>query len=1578
MEKRGMGVKSFGILLAISIATSLIAPLTLVAAKPVGVHTDFPSPAVGLIWGTNLTLENTIYVARSWFGEGAADSSPQAPAPPDGYLVDIMVGGTAYSKYTIASLGQTAPGGGKEDNWYLRFRLFGDSASSTATISSVIENVDNLFVPQDYSVVLDNSAQGIFANLRKENGYITGLDLGSKYATLYVDNAVNITSVTTGDPTTGNAGDPLTLSVTVKNTGRYTDTYSVSANAGSVSTGALAAGSSATKSVPATYPAGTQGILVTAAGSYAKDEDNSLVLAPVVRGVLVVITPLAQENENGGTLTYTVTVTNTGNVTDNFDLTYNDNAGWNPSVSPTVLTGIAPGGFGTATLSVTIPKDAIGCTWDNIWVQATSKANENIWDNKSCLAHVGVVRGANVSISPGYKSGPNGATLTYTATVNNTGTVPDNYSLTVTDNAGWSPSVLPTTLNLSAGSSGDATLSVTVPDNEANFAKDNITVTATSQVNAAVNNSSSCTAQVTIIRGVSVSISPTSQSGENGAPLTYTVTVTNTGNVSDNYTLENTDTLGWVKSLSTTSVGPISPSAFDSTTTLSVTIPENAIGGATDTITVKATGTGVSGSGSCTAQVTILEPTLRLVAGWNLIGFPLENENATPNNIFSGLNYTMYIWQGPYGPYNEPNNNQPVNDNIGYWIKLDVDDNVTVHGIRPDNRMIYLVAGWNLVHFPLTNENTTPNKLFAGTTFTMYYWDAPLGPYIEPNKDQSVKLGVGYWVYVDRDYITAIGNVVLPIRGVSVSISPSYENGPNGTTLNYTVTVVNTGRVSDNYSLVVSDNASPSWGPTVFPTSLNVSAGSNGTATLRVTVPSNAIVGKSDTVTVKATSKTNHTVNASDSCTAQVIVIRGVSVSISPGSQSGPNGTTLNYTVTVNNTSTVLDNYSLTVADNAGWSPSVLPATLNLSAGSSGNATLSVTVPDNAINFSEDNITVTATSQTDNTVTAENSCIAQVTTFRDVSVSISPTPQSGLNGTTLTYTVTVTNTGNITDNYSLTVTDTAGWSPSVLPITLNLSAGDSGDATLSVTVPSNAIVDTSDTITVEATSNTDNTVSGSDSCTAQATAPALPPAAGVTISISPSSQRGTPGATLTYTATVNNTGTVPDNYSLTVTDNAGWSPSISPTSLSVSPSSSKNATLSVTIPDNAFVSSEDNITVTAVSQGNGTIKDNDSCVVLATSSKVRVSILPAENSAILGGTMTFTVTVTNTGDNADNYVLHASDNLGWDLSLAENSLENVAPGRTRTTALTVAIPENAAPDTRDKITITATSRENENVTDNATCIARSIAITRGVSVSISPAEVDGMPGDRLSFTIKVTNTGNIIYNYDLTVSDNAGWNPSISENTIEISARENRSVTLGVAIPENAMPETMDKITVTVTSRENAAVSNSATCLARALILRRVEVTISPGYRNGPPGAMLNHTVRVTNTGRAADNYMLVVSGTTGWRTSIVPDSLALEPGESGEATLTITVPSGSNGSSMIFYVWAISSVDRAVRANATCRALALVIGEGVELSMPWSWIQIIIIAAMIVVVVSTVGYLTRRRGRGRRRSILRKVSAGL
>jgi hypothetical protein len=274
-----------------------------------------------------------------------------------------------------------------------------------------------------------------------------------------------------------------------------------------------------------------------------------------------------------------------------------------------------------------------------------------------------------------------------------------------------------------------------------------------------------------IVRGVEVVITPPSQENDNGGTLAYTVTVKNTGNVSDTYTLENTDNAGWTKSLSNTSVGPLSPNASDNTTTLRVTIPEDADNGTEDNITVTATSqenAQVSDNASCIAHAgfTAEEFSLHLVAGWNLVGFPVTNADMTPNKLLAGTTYTMYYWDAPGGPYNEPpNKDLPVEDNRGYWVKENRDKTITYSGIRSSDtpgggvKTMYFVAGWNLVCFPWTSANTTPNNLFAGTTFVMYYWDAPGGPYNEPpNKDLPVEDNRGYWVKENQNI-----SVTIPI-----------------------------------------------------------------------------------------------------------------------------------------------------------------------------------------------------------------------------------------------------------------------------------------------------------------------------------------------------------------------------------------------------------------------------------------------------------------------------------------------------------------------------------------------------------------------------------------------------------------------------------------------------------------------------------------------------------------------------------------------------------------------------------------------------------------------------------------------
>jgi len=105
-------------------------------------------------------------------------------------------------------------------------------------------------------------------------------------------------------------------------------------------------------------------------------------------GVEVSISPTYQGGVIGATLTYTVTVTNTGSVDENYTLTISDNENWWPTLSENLLENVPPGENRVIFLSVTIPSGEV-CTLDNITVTATSTADNSIMGSDDSIAHRG-------------------------------------------------------------------------------------------------------------------------------------------------------------------------------------------------------------------------------------------------------------------------------------------------------------------------------------------------------------------------------------------------------------------------------------------------------------------------------------------------------------------------------------------------------------------------------------------------------------------------------------------------------------------------------------------------------------------------------------------------------------------------------------------------------------------------------------------------------------------------------------------------------------------------------------------------------------------------------------------------------------------------------------------------------------------------------------------------------------------------------------------------------------------------------------------------------------------------------------
>jgi len=104
--------------------------------------------------------------------------------------------------------------------------------------------------------------------------------------------------------------------------------------------------------------------------------------------------------------------------------------------------------------------------------------------------------------------------------------------------------------------------------------------------------------------------------------------------------------------------------------------------------------------------------------------------------------------------------------------------------------------------------------------------------------------------------------------------------------------------------------------------------------------------------------------------------------------------------------------------------------------------------------------------------------------------------------------------------------------------------------------------------------------------------------------------------------------------------------------------------------------------------------------------EVDVSIKPWIQDSSPGGTLTYTVIVTNEGSETDSYNLSVAGTQDWGPVIGQNIFTNVQYGESKTTTLTITIPSDASPGTKDTITVTATSQTDPSVSDSYDSIAR--------------------------------------------------------------------------------------------------------------------------------------------------------------------------------------------------------------------------------------------------------------------------------
>jgi len=363
------------------------------------------------------------------------------------------------------------------------------------------------------------------------------------YGAAYYD--VNLTVDTEAKTTI--EGEKATYILTVKNTGNVTDSFELTytnpdnANVVDLDRTQVTLNASETETVALTVgtaTAGTFGIHVTATSqgdsSKADFVSTTTTVEKVIYGVDLSVDNGAKTTEVGVNATYTLTVKNTGNVTDSFVFTCTnpDNA----NVVDLDRTQVTLAASETETVALTVGNVTAGTYRVN--VTATSQKGTNKTAVVSTTTTV-ISYGVNLTVDKKENTTVAGENATYTLTVENTGSVADTYNLTVTnqDNASWLD-LNPKQIQLNESETENVTLKV----GNAAVGTFLVNVTATSQSDT--NKTAAVYTTTTVISyGVNLTVDKKEKTVVVGENALYTLTVKNTGSVWDkiNLTVTNLD-----------------------------------------------------------------------------------------------------------------------------------------------------------------------------------------------------------------------------------------------------------------------------------------------------------------------------------------------------------------------------------------------------------------------------------------------------------------------------------------------------------------------------------------------------------------------------------------------------------------------------------------------------------------------------------------------------------------------------------------------------------------------------------------------------------------------------------------------------------------------------------------------------------------------------------------------------------------------------------------------------------------------------------------------------------------------------
>jgi len=440
--------------------------------------------------------------------------------------------------------------------------------------------------------------------------------------------------------------------------------------------------------------------------------------------------------------------------------------------------------------------------------------------------------------------------------------------------------------------------------------------------------------------------------------------------------------------------------------------------------------------------------------------------------------------------------------------------------------------------------NVAPTTIISGATTDTLEWDLSLSPgqtsqtftwqssvsSLEPGQLQSIAQG-GTVKFTSGG---SNGTLTLPPLAVTgqqiLGLDPATQTVAPGQAADYTLDVDNPTSSAVTYDLALAGVPS-SWSN--LPATVTVAAG--GEQDLPFTLASDAFTPTADFgFSVTATAGTIAGSVAGDLVLAGSPVqpdpdSLGIVASLTPASATAGQGTRAFFTVSLVNTGSSAETYSLTASAPPGFTVDLAQTTLTVPPGAANFRDVALTVtPAAGTSPGTVPFSVTAVSTSDPAV---SSIASGTLTVSSSGVKVSLNPPAAAPGSP--YQMTVTNTGTLADTFNLALAGPAALVSKLAQTAVTLAPGATQVIPISTTAVDFGLAGSLGLTAIATSQNSPDVMQGA---AANLTIPAI---TGMTAQFSPAAMTVAAPGTTTFLLNVNNTGNGEDRYSATIIGTTG-------------------------------------------------------------------------------------------------------------------------------------------------------------------------------------------------------------------------------------------------------------------------------------------------------------------------------------------------------------------------------------------------------------------------------------------------------